>query len=48
LTHSLSCLCADRNGKIGKREFNMAARPAFVFTMIDADGDGKITRKEYS
>jgi hypothetical protein len=37
----------DRDGKIDKREFNMAARPDSVFKMLDADGDGKITRKEF-
>jgi Ca2+-binding EF-hand superfamily protein len=37
----------DRDGLIDKREFNMAARPVFVFGMLDADGDGRITRKEY-
>ena len=47
MTHSLSCLCADRNGKIDKKEFHMSACPTFVFTVLDADGDGRVTRNEY-
>ena len=29
----------DRDGMIDKREFNMSARPAFVFDVLDVDGD---------
>jgi hypothetical protein len=35
LTHSLSCLCADRNGKIDKKEFHMSACPTFVFICVE-------------
>ena len=37
----------DRNGMIDKREFNMSGRPCLSFSMLDIDGDGRITRKEY-
>jgi hypothetical protein len=36
-----------RNGLIDKGEFNMSARPTLAFGMLNADGDGRITRKEY-
>jgi hypothetical protein len=29
---------------IDKREFNITARPGFLFSLLDVDGDGRITK----